>query len=90
MQTYKLFLSNRFIHSFKKIDKHNALILAKWIEKNLNACTNPYFQGIYLRGKFEGCWRYRIGNYRLIVKIEHDKLIIIAIEIAHRRDIYTK
>lgn len=90
MKTYKLFLSNRFKRSFKKIDKHNALIITKWIDKNLYACTNPYFQGKYLKGKFEGYWRYRIGNYRLIVKIEHDKLVITAIEIAHRRDIYTK
>ena len=34
-----------------------------------------------------GQWRYRIGDYRVITKIEDDELIIIVISIGHRREI---
>ncbi|MGN0581580.1 MAG: type II toxin-antitoxin system RelE/ParE family toxin, partial [Oscillospiraceae bacterium] len=36
-----------------------------------------------------GQWRYRIGDYRLIAEIQDSKVIILILEIGHRRDIYT-
>ncbi|MBQ1306697.1 MAG: type II toxin-antitoxin system RelE/ParE family toxin [Erysipelotrichaceae bacterium] len=33
-------------------------------------------------------WRYRIGDYRLICHIEDDKLIILALSVGHRREVY--
>lgn len=51
---YNLELSNRFKRSFKKLDKHNATIIERWIDANLVECVNPYFQGKYLHGKYEG------------------------------------
>jgi len=38
---------------------------------------NPYF-------------RLRVGDYRVILKIEENKLIIFVIEVGHRKDIYDK
>ncbi|MBS6062865.1 MAG: type II toxin-antitoxin system RelE/ParE family toxin [Peptostreptococcaceae bacterium] len=35
-----------------------------------------------------GLWRYRIGDYRLICKIEDEILIITAVNVGHRRKIY--
>ncbi len=35
-----------------------------------------------------GHWRYRIGNYRVIVQIVDDELVIATLEVGHRRDIY--
>ncbi len=33
-------------------------------------------------------YRLRVGEYRVILDIQQDKLIIFAVEIGHRRDIY--
>ncbi len=33
-------------------------------------------------------YRIRIGNYRVVYTIEKDKLIIVIIKIAHRKDVY--
>ncbi|WP_214808691.1 type II toxin-antitoxin system RelE/ParE family toxin [Exiguobacterium sp. s102] len=35
-----------------------------------------------------GEWRYRIGDYRLIADIQDEKIVILILEIGHRRDIY--
>ncbi|MBU8901439.1 MAG: type II toxin-antitoxin system RelE/ParE family toxin [Victivallales bacterium] len=35
-------------------------------------------------------WRIRIGNYRAIYEIIDNELIIIVLDIAHRKDIYRK
>ncbi|WP_418834164.1 type II toxin-antitoxin system RelE family toxin, partial [Ruminococcus sp.] len=37
-----------------------------------------------------GQWRYRIGDYRLIADIQDDKVLILVLEIGHRRDIYER
>nr|WP_277988961.1 type II toxin-antitoxin system RelE/ParE family toxin [Enterococcus sp. MJM16] len=35
-----------------------------------------------------GQWRYRIGNYRVIVNINDNELIVLTLEVGHRREIY--
>ena len=62
----------------KKLDKHTALFLTAWIRKNLEGLT----------ANRSGQWRYRVGDYRLIADIQDDKVLILIVEIGHRRDIY--
>ncbi len=33
-------------------------------------------------------WRIRIGDYRVIYQIQDDKLVVLVVEIGHRRDVY--
>jgi mRNA interferase RelE/StbE len=33
-------------------------------------------------------WRYRVGNYRILAKIEDDRIIIVILEVGHSRSIY--
>ena len=35
-----------------------------------------------------GQWRYRIGDYRVICDIQDEKVIVLVLEIGHRREIY--
>ena len=41
-----------------------------------------------LRGKFAGYYRYRVGDYRIVYRIEEPKRDVIIALIAHRREIY--
>jgi mRNA interferase RelE/StbE len=36
----------------------------------------------------ERLWRIRIGRYRVVYEIEDRKLLILVVEVGHRRDIY--
>lgn len=78
----------RFDKEFKKLDHYTKRIIKSWVDKNLVNCENPRFQGKALVGNKSGLWRYRIGDYRLIASIEDGKLIILLLEIGHRRNIY--
>ena len=40
-----------------------------------------------LRGA-DDVWRSRIGDYRLLYRIEDDRLVVLVIKIGHRRDVY--
>lgn len=50
--------------------------------------TNPVEFGKPLRYSFKGHRRMRVGNYRIIYRIENSTKTIIIIAIKHRKDIY--
>lgn len=85
---YDLIYDKKYLKSLKKLDIQAQKIISNWVENNLLNCEEPRFSGKPLTGNFKGVWRYRIGSYRLLAKIDDDKLIIFAIDGRHRRDIY--
>ncbi|SFV89682.1 hypothetical protein MNB_SV-4-232 [hydrothermal vent metagenome] len=52
--------------------------------------SNPYFGTNIkkLKGKFEGYYRYRVGNYRLFYLIEDEKVLIVVTDFRHRQNAY--
>lgn len=85
---YKVVLAKSFEKDFKKLDKSIQRLIHKWIESNLYDCENPRVHGKALTANLNGYWRYRIGDYRIISEIKDDQLVILAIAVSHRRDVY--
>lgn len=72
----------------KKLDKYTQKIILLWLNKNLEGCDDPRIHGKPLTANRVGQWRYRIGDYRVIAKIEDNRLIILVVSVGHRRQIY--
>ena len=87
--SYSVRTTPRFDKSFKKLDMYTQRIIKSWIENNLLDCENPRAHGKALSANRAGQWRYRIGDYRLLCHIDDDELIILALNVGHRRAIYT-
>lgn len=85
---YTLETTPRFDREFKKLDKNTQKLIKGWITKNLEETENPREQGHDLKGNFKGLWRYRVGNYRIISQIQDNKLVILALSVGHRKEIY--
>ena len=85
---YEVELSERFKKEFRKFDKYTQNMIRAWINKNLVGTENPRLHGKGLTANRSGQWRYRIGDYRLICNINDNKLIILALSVGHRRDVY--
>ena len=85
---YKVKYEPRFKKSLKSLDIAVQKRILLWIEKNLYNTSDPHASGKALVGKLKGYWRYRIGDYRLIVEIRDEELIIIAVDIGHRKEVY--
>ena len=86
--SYSVETTTRFDREFKKLDRYTQKMVKAWIEKNLVDCADPRAHGKGLTADRSGQWRYRIGDYRLICLIEDEKLVILALTIGHRSDIY--
>ena len=75
----------------KKMDKLDAPVrsrIARWIKENLVDCENPRLHGEALHNVLKDYWKYRIGGYRLIAKIEDDKVIIVIVNVDKRGSVY--
>lgn len=85
---YSVKFEKQALKSLKDIDKKQSKLIMTWIENNLDGCENPRRLGKPLKGKLNEYWRYRVGQYRVLVEIKDDKLMIVMINIGHRKDIY--
>lgn len=76
------------VKQLKKLDVYTRKLILSWIEKNLVDCEDPRIHGKSLTANRSGQWRYRIGDYRVIAQIQDDKVLILILEVGHRREIY--
>jgi mRNA interferase RelE/StbE len=49
---------------------------------------DPRMIGKALKGDKGELWRYRIGDYRAICRIEDERLVVLVLEVGHRKEIY--
>jgi mRNA interferase RelE/StbE len=86
--TWRLRYTKKTDRQLSKLDKHTNRIIVAWLNKNIDGCTDPRAFGKALSANYAGKWRYRIGNYRVLVDIQDKELIVLALEIAHRAKAY--
>ena len=86
--SYTVEVTVRFEKEFKKLDRYTQRLITGWIDKNLMGTDNPRQHGKGLTANRSGQWRYRIGDYRLLCHIDDGKLVILALSVGHRREIY--
>ena len=89
MKSYKVELSAAARRKLKKLDSATQERIVNWLEKKLDGCENPRLHGKALSGEWHGFWRYRVDDYRIIAKIEDDKIIIFVVKIDRRDEIYS-
>lgn len=88
MMHYQVVYSERALKELKKMDRYTRQLIFSWISKNLDGCENPRSHGKALTANRSGQWQYRIGDYRLICQIQDQELIILALSVGHRREVY--
>lgn len=87
---YKIEYTPKAIKQLQKTDKHTRKLIYAWIDKNLQNCEDPRLYGKGLAADRSGQWRYRVGDYRVLANIQDEKIVILILEIGHRKDIYRR
>lgn len=72
------------------MDRHQATLIVRWLYLHVDGIEDPRSMGKELTANHSGQWRYRIGNYRVICEIQDEQLIVVAINIGHRRNVYDR
>ena len=86
--TYSVMITDKAKKQIDGFDKPTKLMIYKWMAKHLEGTDDPFVSGHALSGNLAGLWRYRIGDYRIIAKIEKNDLVILVVEAGHRSIIY--
>lgn len=84
---YRVLYSDKSKKVLKRLDKQTAGLILDYMDK-VAEMEEPRHRGKALAANLKGFWRYRVGNYRIICEIKDKDLLIIAVNIGHRSDIY--
>ena len=85
---WELRFSKRADKQLSKLDHRQSKIIVAWLLKNINGCDDPRAHGRALTADHKGKWRYRIGNYRVLAEIKDEVLLVLALQVGHRKDVY--
>ena len=86
MARYNVLYTEAFYKSLRAVPKKD---VKRILQKTRNLAIEPRPVGCQ---KLVGQERYRIrhGNYRIIYLIEDDRLIVIVVNVGHRREVYER
>lgn len=70
----------------QKIPQAIRSIIKKAIETKLT--VDPYHFGKPLRYDMKGYRSLRVGDYRVIYRIHEEQIVVVIIDIDHRKDVY--
>lgn len=85
---WRLLYSHRADKQLSKLDPGVRRVIVAWLNRNIDGCDDPRASGKGLTAALSGKWRYRVGDYRVLCEIRDQELVVLAIEVGHRRDIY--
>jgi len=85
---YRVVFKERAMKQLKKMEKKNSDQITSWVAKNLEGCSDPRAKGKALHGNHKDTWSYRVGNYRILARIEDKNLIIMLFEVGDRKRVY--
>ena len=87
MSRWRLVTSAEFDKAARKLDQSTLRPIKAYLTEVIEL-EDPRSRGRGLTGNLSGYWRYRIGDYRVIVEIIDDELRLVAIGLGHRSDVY--
>ncbi len=72
-----------------KLDRPAARRLVDFMDERIAPHADPWSQGKALHGPaFASLWCYRVGDDRLICAIQDTALVVLVVQIGHRKDVY--
>lgn len=82
-------VSEKAVRALRKMDKQAARRIRDELAE-IARLEDPRSRGKALVGNLAGLWRYRVGDYRIVCDIEDGVLVILVVDVAHRREIYKR
>lgn len=80
-------ISDGFRRSLRKIGYTDAVRITRYLIE-LETLEDPRQRGKALVGELKGLWRYRVGDYRIIARIEDGRMVVLILTLGHRGKVY--
>ena len=91
MAVGKVEIDNEAKRDLEKLDPQVSRRIERFLYERIARLDDPRSIGEALRGsKLGEFWRYRVGDWRIICKVQDAELIVLALRVGHRREIYDR
>lgn len=87
MKAYKVELSRQAGKDLEKIFRSDRKLYQRFLNAFKDIALDPS-QGKPLHGDLRGLLSYRFGSYRVLYEVRHRQLLVIVVDLGHRREIY--
>ncbi len=86
---WKVEISREAERDLSSLDAQHSRRILKFLHERVAGLDNPRSIGRTLVGSRLGeFWKYRVGDYRLICKIEDERVVVLDLRVGHRKEIY--
>jgi len=85
---WKIEFDSEAENDLKKIDREIQRRILRYLRERIATEKDPRRFGAPLRRELSGLWKYRLGDYRIICRIEEKKVVVYVIRVGHRKEIY--
>jgi len=84
---YKVEFSRQAEKEFERIFRSDRSLYERFLNSLAVIAKDPS-EGKSLRGPLRGLLSYRMGSYRILYEIHHNRLVVVVVDLGHRKDIY--
>jgi mRNA interferase RelE/StbE len=79
---------DRARRELRKLDAKIQQSILRYLRERIAGTQDPRRFGKPLRRNLAGLWRYRVENYRLICRLEDERVVVLVLQVGDRRDVY--
>jgi len=88
MTKWQIVFSRTGHKELEKLSHQSQSLIRSFLYTRILELNHPKQSGKALSANKKGYWRYRVDKFRIICKLEEDKLVILIVKIAKRDVVY--
>ena len=86
--TWRVELKESARKELRKLSKKTQDRILRYLRSRIATAEDPRRQGKVLHGRFAGLWRYRVGDFRVLCRIEDKASTVRVLAIGDRKHVY--
>lgn len=87
---WKIQIDKKALKAIAALDNPIKRRIAIFLRDKLAKLENPRLIGEALQGQLRKFWKYRVGDYRLVCRIEDETVTVLVLRVEHRKEVYKK
>ena len=82
---YQLEFTTSALRELRRLD---ARMQKRIAARTIGLCDDPFPSGVKKLQGLPGHFRIRVGDYRVIYRVDGQRVVVVIVRIGHRREIY--
>jgi mRNA interferase RelE/StbE len=75
----------------ERLDRQTAQRVLRFLYERIASSADPRSLGEALKGDdFKGLWKYRVGDCRIVARIEDKRVCVVVARVGNRREVYRR